>query len=142
MFKRLIILLAVLIMLGSFTTQNVKAGPPWPVIQFRYPEDGWCTMPWLDSTNLDYIWLFGTGQTVWNEHNGTAKTVCHFYIDFSDPAIASMEQVCGVFPELCRGKPATLHWTDFDCYFGDWVTYDSMYVVNPSGHATTTCKFK
>jgi hypothetical protein len=141
MVKRMAIILAVLIMLGSLTAQNAKAGPPWPAIVFRYPEDGWCSMPWLNS-NLDFVYIFGTGQTVWDQHNGSWKTVCHFFIDFRDPSKASMEQVCGVFPDLCKGNPATLHWTNFDCNNVDLVTYDSMYVVNPSGQATATCQFR
>jgi hypothetical protein len=144
MLKRsLFVLVCLALMLGA-TSSSVLAGPPWPA-QVEVPKVGdWCQFPWVIWVNDEPVVTYMLGNFHWEyqPYNGVYNGICKIYIDFNDPSIASIEEVCALFPDLLDCSQATVIYRNFECTVGLLEsTFDTNYVVNPSGNATGKCRF-
>ena len=141
MLKRSLFLLVCLALLLGATSSSALAGPPWPA-EVVTPTDGWCVMPWLAWVNGEatFIDVYGTYSYAYQPKSGMWNASCHLFIDFNDPSMLSIDEVCAMFPDTLSCSHATLQWNGWECT-GPYglITYDSHYVVNPSGHSTSMC---
>ena len=74
-------------------------------------------MPWLafdENGDPNFIDVYGTYSAVYQPHTGMWNASCHIFIDFNDPSMLSIDEVCDLFPnDLCNG--GTLNWTGWEC---------------------------
>jgi hypothetical protein len=142
MSKRLITFSIALVILLSLVTPVTAKGPQWPAFVV-VPKDGWvCFMPWANS-EMGYMFVYGTYQMVYHPESGSWKGSCHIQINFDDPTIASVAELCQAGPDVgqCNGN-GTFTWRNWGCWADDGLyTEDSLYVVNPSGQANSECWF-
>lgn len=140
MFKRLLIVLLVAIILGALFSSDVLAGPPWPAEVFHVKEGEFCYFPWVN-TSFEVITLAG-GPGIWvaQYHSGHIQWNCHPYIDFDDPELLNLDEVCALAPDMCSGN-GSFHWPGIDCYADSYLSNDSLMVVTPSGNVTISCHF-
>jgi hypothetical protein len=100
-------------------------------------------MPWLawvngEATDID---VYGTFSYAYQPKSGMLNSSCHLFIDFNDPSMLTIDEVCAMVPDILSCSQGTLQWNGFYCIGPGGLTNDSHYVVNPSGHSTATCNF-
>ena len=137
MFKRIIIIFSMLLVAGGVFATDVFAGPPWPAEV--YVLDDTCEVMWMDK-NYNEVSVYGDG--IWKVHelNNSISISCQDQVDFDD--VATIEQVCSVFPDVCPGNGAIqISRSDLTCWDDDVYTHDSNFVMTPNGHWTLTCNF-
>ena len=138
--KRLLIIVLIPIILGGLFSSDVRAGPPWPA-QIYFGEDT-CISTWLDANN-NFIEVYSDGIWVVQEKNQQATAACHIKLDFN--TMATPTQACEYlmtlgYPDLCNGPTFRVHGIDCRIY-GDTITYNSQYLVTPSGELTLECHY-
>jgi len=143
MFKKFLFVLICLAFIVGATSSAALAGPPWPpeVVTPPNGKEG-CVMPWIAWVDgfPTIIVVNGTISWVYQPKTGVWNLSCHLFIDFDDPSMATIAEVCAIDPGLCVHGP--FNWSGFECYGGyDLYTTDTSYVVNPSGHALGVCHF-
>ena len=141
MTKRLLIVLLVPIILGALFSSDVLAGPPWPAEVIQIKEGEFCTFPWMNSS-YEVIYLSGSpGIWVAQYHSGRLQWNCHPFIDFTDPNLLSLDEVCAVAPDYCNGNGSFM-WADIPCYGdGDILANNSLMIVTPNGNVNIGCRF-
>jgi hypothetical protein len=140
MLKRLLIVLLVTIFLGAMFSSDALAGPPWPAEVIHVRDGEMCNFPWVNS-NYEIITLIGDrGTWVAQYHNGHIQWNCHTNIDFTNPELLSLDEVCALAPDFCKGN-GSFQWPGIDCYADTYLTNDSVFVVTPSGNVTVSCHF-
>jgi hypothetical protein len=136
MFKRMMIILAVVCLCSVAFIRDAKAGPPWPAAV--YWEDDICVTSWMDKGG-NFIEIYGDGIYKVHEFNNSVTLSCHDKVNFDE--VATIEEVCALFPGVCDEHGAADN-SGFPCWiYYDYVTYDSHFVMNPSGNWTLTCHF-
>lgn len=147
MIKRVVMLLVVIIICLGLGARDVKAGPPWPAMVFK--EDDQCGYGWAN-TELEEIFLIGDWHLIQQDKNGNVNLTCKGTVDFDDPEILSIDEVCELFPEWnfgCRGN-GSFQWSGYwQCVYidpqGGWhFSYEFTQVVTPSGHWQIACHFR
>jgi hypothetical protein len=141
MSKRLLVILLVQIILGALFSSSVLAGPPWPAEVIHVKEGVFCDFPWVNS-NYEVITLSG-GPGIWvaQYHSGQLQWNCHTSIDFNDPTLLSLDELCAMAPDFCRGNGSFM-WKDIPCYGdGDLLANDSQMIVTPNGNVNIGCRF-
>jgi hypothetical protein len=154
MFKKIIVIVAVLLIAGSIFSTDAFAGPPWPAEVFQIREGEFCWFTWLND-NFEVVNPTGTGMWTVQYLNGQLQWNCHTVLDFSSPDIASTAEVCAAVEalglDLCNGDgsfrweqtyeplPNICGWADAQGneYFSD----ASHTVVSPSGQVNISCHF-
>ena len=154
MLKRMLVIICVLGIAAGLFSSSALAGPPWPAEVFQIREGEFCYFTWLDE-NFQGITLTGPGIWVAQYHNGRVQWNCHTIIDFSDPNIASLDQVCdfveGAGLDLCKGNGSFVWSTAYEplpmsCSAGDangnvYYSDNALYIVTPNGNVNITCHF-
>jgi len=154
MLKHIVIILAVICICSVAFMRDAKAGPPWPAEVIQIREGDFCYFPWLDD-NLAGVTLTGTGIWVAQYKNGHIQWNCHTKLDFSDPNIASLDQVCEFTDiqnglDICNGN-GSFFWTEayepapFGCadevngiiYYSD----AAHMVVTHNGNVNISCHY-
>jgi hypothetical protein len=141
MFKRTFFTLGALLIALVLVSSAAADGPPWPA-EVHIREDGACFMWWLDSS-LQFIPVFGTWTGEYQAQNGVANEHCRIDLDFDDPNIATIEQMCTVFPgDHCHGN-GSIVMRDWECsgIYG-LVSTSSILTVNSSGNLNVECHFR
>jgi hypothetical protein len=100
-------------------------------------------MPWVALVDgiPTVIDVYGTFQAEYQPKTGMWNASCHLFIDFDDPSMLTIDEVCAMFPDLLNCSHGTLIYRNFECTGFGLFTYDTSYVVNPSGHGTGKCRF-
>jgi hypothetical protein len=145
MYKKITIVLTVLVMLGVATTAALAEGPPWPAMVIT-PEDEACWMFWSDSDGNPFAFQ-GSFMGVYQEKNGNWKMTCQYKLDFDDPGVATIDQFCEYYPFFCKQGSGSVIIPDFGCSIllpdGEIEeTSESLMVINPSGNYNVTCHFR
>jgi hypothetical protein len=139
MFKRLLIIALFAVIMGLLFSSDVIAGPPWPAEVIQIRDGTMCYFPWV-SSGYELISLEAPGMWVAQYHSGHIQWNCHTNIDFTDPNLLSLDDVCAIAPDMCRGNGVFL-WQGIDCYSDSYFTNQSSMVVTPSGNANVGCRF-
>jgi hypothetical protein len=144
MFKRMLIVFVLLGVASGLLTRDATAGPPWPAEVIQIRDGDFCNFPWMNS-NYELITLTGPGIWVAQYHSGQLQWNCHTSIDFADPYLLSVQEVCAIAPDLCNGN-GTFIWREdsvipLACVDLGLVANDNIMVVNPSGQANIICHF-
>jgi len=140
---RMIILMLVAMLALGLTASVAASGPPWPAEVYT-PKEGICWVPWVawEEGEQNIVWLVGTGSYVYEPRTGVWNTTCSTSIDFDDPSMATIQEVCAAFSELASCSPSTFKVIDILACENEYnITTDSLYVVNPSGQAKLVCHF-
>jgi hypothetical protein len=137
--------LIVLVLLGltiGLVSPAAADGPPWkPEILIK--EEGMCGMSWVNA-DLEQYWVWGIMTEVYQPKTGVRNGVCQLYLDFDDPDVLSIEEVCHLSgdPATCRGN-GSIAWKGFPCSGPNGeITFLSQTVVSPSGRWTSICHFR
>jgi hypothetical protein len=139
MSKRIIVILAVTLILGVLLSSSALAGPPWPAEVIQIRDGTMCYFPWV-SSSYEIINLEAPGMWVAQYHSGHIQWNCHTIIDFTDPNLLNLDQVCAIAPDYCNGNGGFV-WQAIDCYDSGYLTNDSLMVVSPNGNANVGCRF-
>lgn len=141
--KSIFILICLVLMLGVLSS-SALAGPPWPAEVLQIRDGDFCYFPWVNS-NYELITLTGSGMWTVQYLNGVAQWNCHTYVDYDDPYLLSLDEICALAPDLCNGNGSFL-WTNetgLSCYMlDDTLAYNNYIVATPGGHVNLSCHFK
>jgi len=145
MLKRSIFVLVCLALLLGATSNSALAGPPWPA-EVVIPTDDWCWSPWVAwdaEGNAQMITLTdGSWRSTYQPLTGVWNVTCRFFIDFNDPSMASIDEVCAMVPDLLDCNHGVLIWRGIGCSYSETMyTEDTQMVVNPSGYYKVSCHF-
>lgn len=140
MSKRIVIVLLVTLIIGAMFSSNAMAGPPWPA-EVLHPADGeLCYFPWVN-TSYEFVTLEGPATWVAQYHSGQAQWNCHTTIDFTDPSLLSLDEICTAAPDYCRGNGSFM-WVDIPCYGNNGeLAKNSLMTVTPNGNVNIGCQF-
>lgn len=143
MFRKLMFVLVCLALMLGATSSAALAGPPWPA-EVLIPTDNECISPWVAWVNGEATIISVNGSWRWSyqPHTGVWNATCHHFIDFNDPSMATIDEVCSLAPDLFDCSQGVLIWRGLGCeaYYGLYTT-DTQMVVNPSGNYTVACHF-
>ncbi len=145
MIKRMFFILIVILIAFGLVTQDVKAGPPWPATVVW--DDNWCWNSWLDRNYNEYFFPLES-HYVFNAKTHSLTGVCHGKLDFSDPNILTMQEVCdnSQWGFLCVGNNGgmVIHggcviWDKAEnVYYSD----RSSVILTPSGSIQSVCTIR
>jgi hypothetical protein len=144
-FKKTIFVFICLAALLGATRSTVLAGPPWPA-EVIIPTDDFCYSPWVawDANGDPQIITLtdGSWQSSYQPHTGVWNAHCRFFIDFNDPTMATIDEMCAMAPDIFDCSQGVLIWRGLGCSASDTLyTEDTQMVVNPSGYYTVSCHF-
>jgi hypothetical protein len=141
--KKVYSLIVCLVLVFVVVATAAADGPPWPASVFIHTELGQCYVNWL-TPEFEYIVVFGQGVSVYQEKTGNWSGHCNAHVDFEDPSYASLSEVCEnpFYSQLCKGKGAAiLRGGECNLLELGLKTYDSTYLVQPSGNIELHCVF-
>ena len=155
MLKRFVVILFVLAIAAGFLSRSAAAGPPWPAEVVQIREGDFCWFTWLND-NYEFVYPTGTGMWEVQYHNGKLQWNCHTILNYNDPNIASLDQVCWFVDtegglNLCNGKGSFV-WTSadeqapFGCSWEDaagniYYSDTAHMVATPNGNVNISCHF-
>jgi len=139
MFKRTFFTLGALLIALVLVSSAAADGPPWPA-EVVINEDGGCIVPWRDP-EMNYIDVPGTATWEYQPKNGVWNVLCRSFLDFDDPNIASIDEVCAALPgPYCRGDGTIAMF--FYCLSPWGESTWGHAVTNRSGNLNTQCHFR
>jgi hypothetical protein len=146
MLRRSIFSIACLVLLLVTMSGSALAGPPWPAEVVQIRDGDLCYFPWFDN-NLNPLTLTGPGMWVVQYKNGVVQWNCHTKIDFTNPELITVEEICAIAPWACNGNGSLLltEKDNFLCTWGDlgeYTAYNNFMMVAPSGQVNISCHFK
>lgn len=149
MTKKIIFVLVCAALMLSISSSTVLAGSGGPPEVINYPTGDNCGLAWLkwrqDGTVMVPTMIQGTLSYVYNSSTGFWTTTCHLDVNFDNPTLGTIDEMCavaeGYFPDQIDCTNGTFVWRGLDCYFYDMVTTDSQVIVSADGHGIVTCQF-
>lgn len=142
MMKKILVLMGVIVLILGLTGSAAAENPPWEAYQAW--EDT-CFSLWMTPEG-DITYVYGVNHVLYIERTGIWSGVCNQYYDFDSGELATLEQVCSLYPDYCNGR-GTFIWEGFDCYHlipGETemrVTTDSFQLVNSAGQGVFYCNY-
>lgn len=102
-------------------------------------EEGECNLLWLTPTGA-FTRVEGSGTGVVTP-SGQASLVCTAEIDFDDPDLATIDQVCAIIPDNCNGNGAITAADRLICSFEGRQQQPLQAIANDGGIRVLVCRF-
>lgn len=134
----LTLIAAAFVAFASASSATADLDPPAAVVYDI--EFGNCTGLWLDADGNPTL-VEGEGMGVVALRADVWTLNCRFVTDFDSGDVATLDDVCSVFADLCNGNGALVAPRFTTCFLDDMVTQNQRSVVTPSGQRHLICHF-